>query len=384
LTTLFTAKTLLTPFERIEQPFVLVEAGRIADLGSRACRQAPAAKDTIDLGELTLAPGLIDMHIHGADGHDVMEEDATALASIETFLSDHGVTSYFPTTVTAPLDVTLAALERLADAIEAAQDQARAHPVGIHIEGPFISHARRGVHPLENLIAPSLSVFQRFWEASRGHIRVMTIAPELDGALEVIAEAAKRGVCVSMGHSDATLEMARAGVKAGARHATHTFNAMRPLAHRDPGILTEVLTNSQISADIIADGLHVDAAVVQMFLRLKGAERTVLITDSTAATGMPPGKYHMGDFEFQVADGRCLANGVLAGSTLTLDRAVRNAMNFGEWDLRDALCAATANPARTTGLDERGFLKIGVVADFIALTPSGEVRKTVVAGKEIG
>jgi N-acetylglucosamine-6-phosphate deacetylase len=380
LTTLFTAKTLLTPVERIEQPFVLVEDGCIVELGSRAARELPASASVIDFGEFLIGPGLIDMHIHGGAGRDVMEADGSALPAVEKLLAAHGVTSYFPTTVTAPIDKTLAALERLADAIEGAHDSSRARPVGIHIEGPFISHAKRGVHPPQDLIKPTLAIFQRFWDAARGHIRVMTIAPELDGALEVIADAAKRGVCVSMGHSDAGLETARAGVAAGARHATHTFNAMRPMGHRDPGILTEILMDPRISADIIADGLHVDPAVVQLFLRLKGPERAVLITDATAATGMPPGKFHLGDFEFEVKDGKCLANGVLAGSTLTMDRAVRNVMDFGGWDIQDALRAATVNPASVTALAGRGVLKVGGVADFAVLNPSGEVKKTVVAG----
>ena len=339
----------------------------------------------MDFGEFELAPGLIDMHIHGGAGRDVMEADASALPAVETLLAAHGVTSYFPTTVTAPLDKTLAALERLADAIEnsAITNTVRACPVGIHIEGPFISHARRGVHPPQDLIEPTPEIFQRFWDAARGHIRVMTIAPELNGALEVIAEASKRGVCVSMGHSDADLETARAAVQAGARHATHTFNAMRPLGHRDPGILTEILMSPLLSADIIADGIHVDPVVVELFLRLKGPERAVLITDATAATGMPPGKFHMGDFNFEVKDGKCLANGVLAGSTLTMDRAVRNVMEFAGWNLPDALRAATANPATVTALEGRGVLKTGAAADFIVLAPSGEVKQTVIAGRVV-
>jgi N-acetylglucosamine-6-phosphate deacetylase len=228
---------------------------------------------------------------------------------------------------------------------------------------------------------PSLPAFNKFWEAARGHIRVMTIAPELDGALEVIAEAARRGVCVSLGHSDADLETARAGFAAGARHATHTFNAMRPLGHRDPGILAEIMLNQNLSADIIADGLHVDPAVVNLFMRLKGPELAVLITDGLAATGMPPGKFHMGDFEVEVKDGKCLANGILAGSTLTMDQAVRNVMQFAGWNLQDSLRAATANPARVTSLETRGVLEPGAAADLVALTSSGEVRNTIIGGK---
>ena len=383
--TLFTAKTLLTPIERIEHPFVLVEDGCILELSSRTSHATPTAGSVVDFADSVLAPGLIDMHIHGAAGRDVMQHDVAALAAIETLLAAHGVTSYFPTTVTAPLEATLAALDSLANAIEEsnATQSGRAQPVGIHIEGPFLSHARRGVHPPQNLMEPTLQTFERLWNAARGHIRVMTIAPELEGAIELIKEATKRGVCVSMGHSDANFEMAHAAVQAGARHATHTFNAMRPLGHRDPGLLTYILMDSGMSADIIADGIHVDPAVVDLFLRLKGPERAVLITDATAATGMPPGKFHMGDFEFEVKDGKCLANGVLAGSTLTLDRAVRNVMEFAGWSLQDSIRAATANPASVTASENRGVLKPGAAADFTAFTSSGELKKTVIAGRVV-
>ena len=328
----------------------------------------------MDFGDGILVPGFVDIHIHGGAGHDVMEPDAGALPPVERLLAGHGVTSYFPTTVTAPLDTTLSALERLADAIEGGNrdlgaTDMRARPLGIHLEGPFISHRRRGVHPPENLLPPSLAAFERFWQAARGHIRVMTIAPELPGAIEVITEAAKRGVCVSLGHSDADLTATRAGVAAGARHATHTFNAMRPLDHRDPGILGEVLTDSRLSADIIADGIHLDPAIVQLFLRAKGPEGAVLITDATAATGMPDGRYRLGSLEVEVKDGKCLSGGKLAGSVLTMDLAVRNVMKFAQWDLQQAVRLATLNPARVVGLNSSGCLKPGAAADLVVLSP---------------
>ena len=312
----FTATTLFTPRERIEQPLLLVEEGGIVEVTSRAHREVPGNCRLVDFGDGILAPGFIDIHIHGGAGHDVMEAGPGALPPVERLLASHGVTSYFPTTVTAPMDATLSALGRLADAIEAAErnpqtsdlqaGKLRARPLGIHLEGPFISHIRRGVHPPENLLAPSPAAFDGFWQAARGHIRVLTIAPELPGALEVIAQAAARGVCVSLGHSNADLDAARAGFAAGARHATHTFNAMRPLDHRDPGILGEVLTDTRLSADIIADGIHLDPVIVQLFLKAKGPEAAVLITDATAATGMPNGRYRLGSLEVEVKDGRCM------------------------------------------------------------------------------
>jgi N-acetylglucosamine-6-phosphate deacetylase len=211
---------------------------------------------------------------------------------------------------------------------------------------------------------------------------MLTIAPEVPEAMEVIAEAARRNVCVSIGHSDAEMPIARDAIKAGARHATHTFNAMRPLDHREPGIVGEVLSNDQLSADIIVDGIHVDPAVVKIFLRAKGRERAVLITDAISATGMPDGRYQLGPIEVDVKDGKCTSNGSLAGSVLTMDRAVRNVTRFSEWTLRDAVQAATLNPARAVGLAaHHGILAKGAAADFTVLNSAGEVLKTIVRGQ---
>jgi N-acetylglucosamine-6-phosphate deacetylase len=379
-----TAATLFTPMERIGQPLLLIEDGVIRTLSARASSEIAPKCRIVDLKDAILAPGLFDIHIHGGAGHDIMESNPAALPALERLLVRHGVSSYFPTTVTAPLEETLAALARLAKAVETARnnhaDEPRAVPLGIHLEGPFISHTRRGVHPPQDLLPPTVATFTRFWEAARGQIRVMTIAPELPGAPEVIAEAARRGVCVSLGHSNADLNSTRAAVAAGARHATHTFNAMRPLSHRDPGILAEVLTDTRVSADIIADGVHVDPAVVNLFLKAKGADAAVLITDATAATGMPAGRYRLGSCEVEVKDGKSLIDGKLAGSILTMDRAVRNVMQYAHWDLQKALRLATVNPARVAGLKDHGILKEGVPADLVVLSPTGEVRKTIVRG----
>ncbi|HKB98895.1 MAG TPA: N-acetylglucosamine-6-phosphate deacetylase [Terriglobales bacterium] len=387
----FTAGRLLTPTDAVEHPFVLVEHGRVVDISARGNRQVPAGVPTSDFGDSMMAPGYVDLHIHGSAGYDVMDDTAEALPAIEQLLARHGVTGYFPTTVTAPMDATLSALERLADAIEKreldlerqnADDKIRARPLGIHLEGPFISHARRGVHPPDNLLAPTLPLFEQFWQAARGRIRMMTIAPELEYAPEVIAEAARRGVCVSLGHSDADFEAAERGIAAGARHATHTFNAMRPLDHRSPGILGAVLTDRRVSADIIADGVHLDPAIVKLFAEAKGPEQTVLITDATSATGMPDGRYRLGSFEVDVRDGRCMANGKLAGSVLTMDRAVRNLARFAEWDLSQAVAAASQNPARVARIANKGVLAVGADADFVVLNSEGEVLRTFVGGVE--
>ena len=385
----------MTPTDVVEHALVLVEQGRVLEISARSSRQVPAGVSVSDFGDGVMAPGYVDLHIHGNAGYDVMDDTGEALPAIEQLLARHGVTSYFPTTVTAPMDVTLRALERLADAIEKralererqreqknADGKSRALPLGIHLEGPFLSHARRGVHPPEDLLAPTLALFERFWQAARGRIRMMTIAPELEGAPEVIAEAARRGVCVSLGHSDADFDAAERGIAAGARHATHTFNAMRPLDHRSPGILGAVLTDRRVNADIIADGVHLDPAIVKLVSNAKGPEQTVLITDATSATGMPDGRYRLGSFEVDVRDGKCMADGRLAGSVLTMDRAVRNLARFAEWDLRQAVAAASQNPARAARIANKGVLAAGADADFVVLSPEGEVLRTFLGGVE--
>ncbi len=386
--TAFTARLLFTPLEEISEPLLLVEDGRITQLTSRSKSEVPAGVAVVDFGDAVIAPGFCDIHMHGGAGLDVMHAQSSDLPRLEKFLATHGVTGYFPTTVAAPLDAICAALERLASAIEAAPtlpgsdgDSARARPLGIHLEGPFLSHARRGVHPPEYLVSPTIAIFERLWQAARGHVRMMTIAPEIPGAMEVISEAARRKVCVSMGHSDAELSAAQQALKAGAHHATHTFNAMRPLDHRSPGILGEVLSNDAITADIIADGIHVAPEVVKVFLETKGRERAVLITDAISATGMPDGRYQLGPIEVDVKDGKCTANGSLAGSVLTMDRAVRNVTQFSQWNLRDAVQAATFNPARAVGMSANyGVLAEGANADFAVLSHAGHVLRTIVGG----
>lgn len=383
----FTAARLLTPNQVIEHPLLGVNEGRIIEVVSRADRSIPADSSLCDFGDGLIAPGYIDLHVHGNAGYDVMDESGDALPAIERMLAAHGVTSYFPTTVTAPVDKLLRALERLADAIEkhgngTVNGAARAVPLGIHLEGPFISHTRRGVHPPANLLAPKMETFERFWQAARGHIRIITLAPELDGAMELISAAAARGICVSMGHSDAQFDIAERAIAAGARHATHTFNAMRPLEHRDPGILGAVLTDERVTADMIVDGVHLAPAIVKLVAEAKGPERTVLITDAISATGMPDGQYHLGSIEVDVKNGECRANGKLAGSILTMDKAVRNLSRYAGWELPAAVSAATQNPARVAGLSSRGVICTGAQADFVVLDRQGKVLRTFFAGTE--
>lgn len=380
--TVFTAERLVTPIERIEAPIVVVEDGLLTTIASRESVEVPAGARWLDFPGLMLAPGLIDIHIHGGSGHDVMEARASALSAIERHMAKHGVTSYLATTVTAPQDGMLKALEFLGRTATLRREPLGAVSLGVHLEGPFISHAKRGVHPPEYLVAPSPEKLDVFWQATEGAIRMMTVAPEIPGAIETIRHAQRLGIHCSLGHSNANYAQAAEAIAAGAVHATHTFNAMRSLDHRDPGILGAVLTSDEISADIIADGVHVDPRVVQLFLRAKGQERAVLITDAISATGMPEGRYQLGPLEVEVRDGRCEYQGKLAGSVLTLDRAVRNVMAFAGLTLQQAIRLATFNPAQALGLTgDRGLLALGCVADMVALTPEAEVVHTIIAGR---
>lgn len=370
-----------TPLEEIENPVVVIEDGYVLSVSSRAATRMPENAHYLDFADAILAPGFIDIHVHGGAGHDVMQPGEDALANMECHFARHGVTSYCPTTVTAPLDRTLESLVRLALSRKLDRDSSRARPLGVHLEGPFISHAKRGVHPVEHLLDPSPELFRKLWDAAEGGVSVMTIAPEIPGAVETIHAAALLGVCVSLGHSNGTLKEAEQGIAAGARHATHTFNAMRPLDHREPGVLGAVLADDRVTADLIADGVHVHPEIVSLFLRAKGAASAVLITDAISATGMGDGKFRLGGFEVEVKGGRCEHEGRLAGSVLTLDRAVRNITQFGGWSLQQSVRLATSNPARILNRNDIGIIAPGAQADLVVLSREGQVQRTIIAGQ---
>ena len=318
MTSTITARRLLRGNEIVEYPRITVEDGRITSILSR---ETGNAGDSYP--DATLVPAYVNIHVHGAVGHDVMEGTPQALQAVGAALAGHGVGAYYPTTVTSSTEETLRALDMIAGVIEREPSANAAVPLGIHLEGPFLSPAKRGAHTAALLVQPSIALFDRFWQAARGHIRILTIAPELPTALELIEHANRLGVVCSLGHSDATLVQAEAGARAGARSATHTFNAMRSLDHRDPGIAAYVLDDDALFAEIICDGIHVDPAMVRLFFKAKGLEKSVLITDGMSATGMPDGKYKLGDLDVEVAHGRCTtagSPGVLAGSVLTMDQ----------------------------------------------------------------
>ncbi|MGA8161344.1 MAG: N-acetylglucosamine-6-phosphate deacetylase [Acidobacteriaceae bacterium] len=378
--TVLTANRLLGPDRIVERPIVVMEDGLMASVASAAETALPPGRH-VALPECTLAPAFFDVHIHGCAGHDSMEATDLALNTMGNFLARRGVGAYCATTVTAPLDALLRSMSGLAELMQKPLEGAR--PVGIHLEGPFLSPHKRGAHAESQLLTPSVPLFDRMWQAAEGTIRVMTIAPELPGAEETIAHAAKLGVRISLGHSNADSEAARRGVRAGGVTATHTFNAMRAFDHRNPGLLGEVLTNDALFAEIICDGMHVDPAAVRLFWKAKGADRGMLMTDAMAGTGMPDGRYMLGELEVRVENGRCvIGENTLAGSTLTMDRAVQNFMAFTGAGLAETVGLATRNPARMAGLDGQiGTLAPGRSADIAVLSAKNEVVETFLRGE---
>ena len=378
-----TARRLVTDTAVVEFPILTLAAdGTIQEIVS----DAKALAHEQD----TLTAAFLDIHTHGAMGHDVMSASPAQLGEMQRFLALHGVAYYLPTTATTSIDATLHALEALADAIEAEPREAEARPVGIHLEGPFLSHAKRGVHPAQELQPPGITLFDRFYQSARGHISLMTLAPELPGALDLIRHAVSLGVKVSVGHSNALAAETLTAVYTGATSATHTFNAMRALDHREPGILGIVLDDDRLFAELICDGIHVAPPLVRLWLKAKGLDRAILVTDAMSATGMPDGEYRLAGLSVQVANGRAqlsedLAKGkhTLAGSVLTLDRGVANLQSFTAASLADAVRLASHNPAAMLGRPELTRIQAGNAANLNRFDAANHLTATYIRGQQI-
>ena len=375
-----------TPRDEISDAVILVEDGKIVAAGPRQQVVIPVAASRYDAPALTVAPGFVDVHIHGAGGHDIMEGTPEALTAITEMVARRGTTSLVATTVTASAEQTCRSVAGIAQWIESQSarregDSPRAEILGIHFEGPFISPARRGVHPVDWIVPPSVETLRSFATAARGTGRILTLAPELPGALELIAAAREAGLVVSLGHTDASYADAISAIEHGARHAAHVFNAMRPFEHRETGVIGAVLTSPGVTAELIADGVHVDAAAMRLLLSAKGSRGVILVSDGTSATGMPDGTYRLGTFDVTVSGGVCRnAEGKLAGSTLTLDRALRNIVALGI-ELPEALAMLTANPARLLGLAGRkGALVPGADADLVLMDSELQVKGVMTRG----
>lgn len=329
--------------------------------------------------EMIVAPGFCDLQVNGLGGLDAVE-GAEAIAEIAARLPRHGVTAFCPTVITGPLERLVAAPAAAARA--AAAGGAHARILGIHQEGPFLSRTRRGAHDPDQLLPPEPESVDRVLDA-RPRPRIVTLAPELPGALDAIARLTAAGIVVSLGHSEATEEEARAGFAAGATMATHLFNAMSPLAHRAPGLPGAVLTAPGVTAGLIADGLHVSPTLLEIAGRLKGPGGIALTSDVVAAAGGPPGRYRLGS-QVVVSDGRrvTLEDGAtLAGSMATTDVLVRTMARLKGVGPTSAIAMATSTPARLLGETGWGTLQPGAAADLVLLDPDLEVAATLVAGE---
>ncbi|MDE1156395.1 MAG: N-acetylglucosamine-6-phosphate deacetylase [Acidobacteriaceae bacterium] len=370
------ARFLLTEDRVLEHPVLTLDsAGLIESIHSDP--SAPHQNDTLTAASL-------EIHTHGALGHDVMSASLSEMGEVQRYFARHGVAHYLPTTVTDSIENTLRALDKLATLIESPTPQEQATPVGIHLEGPFLSHARRGVHPAHELQQPTLELFRRFWEASRGHIQLMTLAPELPGALELLDSTRALGLRVTLGHSNATFAETEAAIAHGAASVTHTFNAMRALDHREPGILGAALTNPNLYADLIADGVHVAPAAVRLWWNAKRNARAILITDSMSATGMPDGAYSLGGLNVTVRGNRAAltdAPETLAGSVLTLDAAIENLQRFTDASLAEATAAASHTPAAMLGRPELTALRAGAPAHLNRYDAQGRRTQSYLFGR---
>jgi len=379
---------LVTPDEVVERGWVALGAGAVVDLGDGP---GPAGRPEVDLGELIVAPGLVDLHVHGGGGGQAggagAAEVRAGVVRLARYHATHGTTCLLAATV-ADTPVRLAvAVAGIASAMATA-DPGAAAVAGAHLEGPWLAPSRRGAHAPECLRPPDPDELARLLGAAPGVVRLLTAAPELDGFAGLLATAVAGGVVVSVGHTDATYEQVVAAFDAGARHVTHLGNAMPPLDRRRPGPLAAALGDPRPTLEVIADGEHVHPGL----LALVGAvapDRLVAVTDAVAATGLADGVHRLGGLEVTVRDGRVSLRddpGTLAGSVLTMDRAVANLVGAG-LPLTVALRAATATPAGVLGAGRdgrvRGVLRAGAAADVVVLDEGLAAVATVVAGRVV-
>ncbi len=331
-----------------------------------------------------LIPGMIDVHMHGAAGADFMDATPKTLATISKILPQEGITGFVPATMTVEPPGIETALRNANTYLSQAHADS-AEMLGINLEGPFIAPAKAGAHDPEYSQEPNIKAIKRWQELAPGLIKLVTIAPELPGSIETIKYLTKHNIAVSIGHSNATYQEAEAAIAAGAKHATHLFNAMHSIHHREPGIAVAALLNPQVMVEVIADGVHIHPAMLQLVMKLKGPAGIILVTDSICAKHLGDGEYNLGGQKVIVKKGVArLADGTLAGCTLTMDQALRNIIKFTDCSLAEAVHMATTNPAKQINVfDHKGSIAVGKDADLVVLDDKLRVRMTLVKGKVI-
>ena len=353
---------------------VVVDGERIVEV-LRSPRDGALPDRVIDVP--IVAPGLIDLQVNGGFGVEV-GVDPRALRVLAERLPETGVTSYLPTLISSPDATYRTAVE----AFESAKDEPGTRALGLHLEGPFLSLARKGAHSRDAIEKASSDLFDEIlsWE----QVRLVTLAPEQPGNLARIQRLRKRGVQVSLGHTDATLEEFEAGVDAGAEMATHLYNAMAPFQHREPGAIGAALADDRVTVGLIVDGVHCHPASIRLALRAKGIDRVALVSDMMAAAGMPVGEYELGRQRVLVDETSArLPDGTLAGTVLTMDQAVRNVVRYAGISPAEALWMATTVPARLLGIAEKGRIVSGGVADLALFDSDLQLVATLMGGRAV-
>jgi N-acetylglucosamine-6-phosphate deacetylase len=354
---------------------VVIREGKI-DALLREPRSGDLAENRREFAGL-LCPGFIDLQINGAFGADI-GPDPDAIRTLVAKLPVTGVTSFLPTLISSPPK----RYEEFFLSLKEGAAEEGARVLGAHLEGPFLAPERKGAHDPANLQPVDLGFMRELLWAEK--VKIMTLAPELPNALEAIELLLEEGAIASAGHTEATYEVVTRAIDAGLRLGTHLYNAMRPLAHREPGTVGALLTDDRARTGIIADGVHVHEAALRLAHRAKGSEGLILITDAMQAAGMSPGDYKLGGRKVHLEDGAVrLAEGTLAGSALTMDEAVRNAVRFLGVPLAQAVRMATETPAAALNLDSKGKIAVGCDADLVLLDAEGTVLETIVAGETV-
>lgn len=367
------AGEIFTPYECIKNGIITVENGVITDVRGRGTE-----KTSLDFSESIIVPGFIEVHTHGIAGADVMDATAESIDKMKKAFVSHGVTAFCPTTDTAPIDH----LKKALNAIKASKNPG-AKALGAHLEGPFLSPEKPGAMIARDIRPLSIDEFDELLNASEESIKLMTIAPEVPKAIELIKHAYSLGVTISIGHSNATYDEALAGIRAGASHTTHLFNGMRAYHHREPGIIGAVLENPNISVELITDFVHVHPTTIRLVCMLKPKDKVIVVTDSLRYTDMGDGVYKEERYEpIYVKEGEArFSNGTLVGSTLALDKALRNLVFKLGMSIKDAVTMMTANPAKDIKAEDIGSIEVGKRADLVVLSKDLNIMKTFINGE---
>ncbi len=365
----------------LEQCVLNIEDGKIVEVGSWNSTTKSEPGD-IDARDALLLPGFVDIHVHGGAGRAVMEGTSDALNAVAVHLAAHGVTGFLSTTITAAWEDQLQALARAAEAMRSPENGTHGAAVlGCHLEGPYINPKRKGAQPGPYILLPDVADFRQRVGDLLSSVKIVTLAPEMPGAMDLIRFLSAKGIVASIGHTDASYEEISAAIEAGARHVTHCFNAMSQLGSREPGVVGAALCRSELTAELIWDNVHVHPASCRALIQAKSAEGVVLISDGIPGAGMEEGcSFSLGDLPVVVQNGTArLPDGTLAGSVLTLEKAFANAQAF---TLTQRAAMTSRNAAIALGLGNRkGLLSEGFDADLVLLNADGSVRQTFIAGK---